>query len=84
MNTSNEKLGLAQRDKYWSERNVDEKLTALRDQIQQLTYQIGHVCLLVERLMTHSHADGKIVAPIESRERHELFLPNSLRINHDK
>ena len=26
----NEKLGLAQRDKYWNERDTEEKLTALQ------------------------------------------------------
>jgi len=26
---SNEKLGMAQREKYWSERNTDEKVYAL-------------------------------------------------------
>lgn len=80
----NEKLGLAQRDKYWNERDTEEKLTALRDQVQQLTYQLGQVCGLVETLLYHSHADGKIVAPIERRERTEVYIPNSLRFNHDK
>ena len=84
MNTSNEKLGLAMRDKYWNERNVEEQTNALRDQVQQLTYQLGHMCRLVEKLMKHSHVDGKIVSPIEERERHEPYLPISLRFNHDK
>lgn len=84
MNILNQKLGSAQRDKYWNERNVEEQTNALRDQVQQLTHQLGHVCWLVEKLMKHSHADGKIVSPIEERERHELYLPTSLRFNHDK
>lgn len=78
----NEKL--AQRDKYWNERNNEEKLDALRDQVQQLTYQLDRVCAVVETLLHHSHADGKIVAPIEHPQRHESYTPNSLRFNHDK
>jgi hypothetical protein len=30
----NDKLGLAQREKYWNERDTEEKLNALRDQVQ--------------------------------------------------
>ena len=80
----NDKLGLAQREKYWSERNTEEKLDALRDQVQHLTYQLDRVCAIAETLLHHSHADGKIVAPIEHRQRHETYIPNSLRFNHDK
>jgi DNA repair ATPase RecN len=80
----NDKLGLAQREKYWNERDTEEKLDALREQVQQLTYQLGQVCGIVETLLHHSHADGKIVAPIEHRQRHETYIPNSLRVNHDK
>lgn len=80
----NEKPGLAQREKYWNERNVDEKLDALRDQVQQLTYQLGQVCGIVESLLHHSHTDGKIVAPIEHPQRHDSYTPTSLRSNHDK
>jgi hypothetical protein len=80
----NDKLGLAQREKYWNKRNNEEKLDALRDQVQQLTYQLGQVCGIVETLLHHSHADGKIVAPIERRERPETYIPSALRVNHDK
>ena len=80
----NDKLGLARREKYWNERDTEEKLDALRDQVQQLTYQLGQVCGIVETLLHHSHADGKIVAPIERRERTETYFPYALRISHDK
>lgn len=79
-----DKLCLPQREKFWNERNNEEKLDALRDQVQHLTYQLGQVCGMVETLLRHSHADGKIVAPIERRQRHESYIPNSLRFNHDK
>jgi len=80
----NDKLGLARREKYWNERDTEEKLDALRDQVQQLTYQLGQVGGIVEMLLHHSHADGKIVAPIERRERTETYFPYTLRISHDK
>jgi len=80
----NDKLGLAQREKYWNERNTEEKLDALRDQVQQLTYQLDRVCAIAETLLHHSHADGKIVAPIDRRERTETYIPYALRVNHDK
>lgn len=80
----NDKLGLAQREKYWNERDNEEKLDALRDQVQQLTYQLGQVSGIVETLLHHTHADGKIVAPIERRERTETYIPHTLRFNHDK
>jgi hypothetical protein len=84
----NDKLGLAQREKYWNERDTKEKLDALRDQVQQLTYQLGQVCGIVETLLHHSHADGKIVAPIPGwqtgMERTEPYIPYALRVNHDK
>ncbi len=77
-------LGLTQHNKFWNERDTEEKLDALRDQVQHLTYQLDRVCAVVETLLHHSHADGKIVAPIEHRQRHETYIPNSLRFNHDK
>jgi hypothetical protein len=76
-------IGIAKRDKYWNERNDQEKLEALRTQVQQLTYQLGQMGAIVEGLMQHSHADGKIVAPIERRERHEPYMPISLKENHE-
>lgn len=82
----NEKqLGLAQRDKYWNERDTEEKLTALRDQVQQLTYQLGQVCGVVETLLKHEHGKQGIVVPLgSSQERASTYLPNSLRVNYDK
>ncbi len=84
----NDKLGLAQREKYWNERDTEEKLDALRNQVQQLTYQLDRVCAIAETLLHHSHADGKIVAPIPGwrtgMERTEPYIPYALRVNHDK
>jgi hypothetical protein len=80
----NDKLGLTEREKYWNERDTEEKLDALRDQVLQLTYKLGQVSGVVETLLHHTHADGKIVTPIDRRERSEVYTPHTLGINHDK
>lgn len=77
---SNEKLGLAQREKYWSERNTDEKIYALYNEVMQMRYQLTTVSALLEDMLTHSHADGKVVGPI-NRARHdrEYYVPVALQ-----
>jgi len=79
----NEKLGLAQRDKYWTERNTDEKVAALYDEIMQLRYQMTEALSLLETLMVHSHADGAIVAPIDRKTKREYYIPVALQKNFD-
>ena len=82
----NGELGLAQREKFWNERNNEEKLDALRDQVQQLSYHLGHAVYLIDALLKHEHGKQGIVVPLgsSSHERASTYLPNSLRINHDK
>jgi len=59
MNTVNEKLGTAQREKYWDERDINEQTNALRYQIIALTQKLDAACRMLEKLMLHSHAlDG--------------------------
>ena len=80
-----DKLGMAQREKYWNERDTEEKLNALRDQVQQLSYQLGHAVFLVDTLLKHEHGKQGIVVPLgSSHERASTYIPNSLRFNHDK
>lgn len=67
---SNEKPGLAQREKYWSERNTDEKVSALYTEVMQMRYQLTQVSALLEDMLTHSHADGKVMSQI-NRPRHD-------------
>lgn len=62
---SNEKPGLAHREKYWSERNTDEKVYALYTEVMQMRYQLTQVSALLEDMLTHSHADGKVMSPIK-------------------
>jgi hypothetical protein len=79
---SNEKLGLAHRDKYWSERNTDEKIYALYNEVMQMRYQLTQVTTLLDEMLTHSHADGKVVAPINRERRgNEHYIPVALQDN---
>lgn len=79
---SNEKLGMAQRDKYWSERNTEEKIYALYNEVMNMRYQLKIVSALMDDILTHSHADGKVVTPI-NRERNyrEYYVPVAFRDN---
>ena len=74
-----EKLGMAKRDKYWSERNTDEKVATLYDEICQLRYQMVNALSMLEKMMVHSHADGKVVAPIDRETRREYYMPIALQ-----
>ena len=78
-------LGLTQREKCWNERDTEEKLDALRDQVQHLTCQLGHATFLIDALLKHEHGKQGLVVPLgDSRQRSESYIPNSLRFNHDK
>ena len=85
MNTVNEKLGTAQREKYWDERDINEQTNALRYQIIALTQQLDAACRMLEKLMIHSHAlDGALVAPLDVQERYQQSqMPTSIRLSHD-
>lgn len=78
-----EKLGLAMRDKYWDERNIDEKVAALYDEVCQLRYQITNALSILEKMIIHSHADGKVVTPIERESQREYYIPIALQRKND-
>ena len=78
----NDKLGLAQREKYWNERNTDEKVNALYNEVMQMRYQLTNVTALLEDMLTHSHADGKVVGPINRPRRdRDYYVPVALQDN---
>jgi hypothetical protein len=80
----NEKLGMAMRDKYWNERNTDEKVAALHQEVSQLRYQLTTALSLIEKLLMHSHADGKVVVPLDRNAEREYYLPVALQNNLEK
>lgn len=77
---SSEKLDMAMRDKYWSERNTEEKICALYNEVMQMRYQLTTVTALLEDMLTHSHADGKVVGPL-NRTGHDraYYVPVALQ-----
>ena len=73
---------VAMRDKYWNERNLEEKLDGLRDTLQDLFYMIGSIHNKVEKLMMHEHNKDKIVIPVNSAvDFIHNRIPNSIKID---
>lgn len=73
---------MAMRDKYWSERNTDEKIYALYNEVMQMRYQLSHVTALLDDMVTHSHADGKVVTPLnQTRQSNQYYVPVALQEN---
>lgn len=75
----NEKLNIAMREKHWDERSVDEKIDALYQELVQTRYQLTTALSLLEKLLSHSHADGCVVIPINRNPDREYGLPVSLQ-----
>ncbi len=75
---------MAVRDKTWNERNSDERLEALREQVTWLTYRLAEAEQMVAKLRYHQHSpSGEIVVFLERvTDRivpHELRVPAALR-----
>ena len=69
--------GVAMREKYWTERDREEKLEALRD----ITIHLFAMCESIrddlQRLLRHQHsANGQLMSPLEV----DLVLPRNRRI----
>ena len=76
---------IPQKEKYWSERNTDEKIYALYDEVMQMRYQLSQVTALLDDMVTHSHADGKVVTPLyRTRQSKQYYVPVALQENKDK
>ena len=86
MNESAGQIGaaMAVRDKNWNERNADERLEALREQVTWLTHRLAEAEQMVAKLRYHQHSpSGEIVVFLERvTDRivpHELRVPTALR-----
>ena len=56
-------------NKKWDECTDAERVIKLREECKQLQYNTNRISMLEERvraLEVHSHADGKVVTPIDS------------------
>lgn len=75
--------GGAMREKYWHERDRDEKLEALRDNLVQLFAAIQGCQETAQALLQHQHsASGQLMTPMDGRERpfgySKRYIPTSL------
>lgn len=58
-------IPVAMREKLWTERDTEQKLEALRQELLHLSYLCHDQRKQLERLMLHQHgAHGEILAPI--------------------
>jgi hypothetical protein len=68
--------------KFWNERDKDERLEALRQEVIGLHHQMSSARRQIEALLNHGHAiDGRVMQAIDCRNeaRSELWIPTSLR-----
>ena len=56
---------LASRERLWTERDVEQKLEALRQQVVHLSYVIEQYNKNIDGLNIHQHApDGRLLVPM--------------------
>ena len=77
---------ICQREKYWNERDRDEKFEALRQQVIQLTHMITSMIDNVQALMQHQHSQtGALMTPMDGRNSAyaggSRYMPHSLEID---
>jgi hypothetical protein len=75
-------LNAISREKFWNERDKDERLEALRHEVIGLHHQVQIQRRQIEALLNHGHAvDGRVMQAIDCRnEQHPaLWIPTSLR-----
>ena len=75
---------MAIRDKSWNERNADERIEALREQVTWLTYRLAEAEQMISKLRYHTHStSGDIFVRMsdigDKIVPHELRVPISLR-----
>lgn len=65
-------LDMAQREKYWKELSIEEKIERLREVVKQRDYKIQELESEVLRLKAdfpeHAHQDGKVMTPVSPRQ----------------
>jgi hypothetical protein len=70
------------REKFWHERDKDERLEALRHEVIGLHHQLQIQRGQIEALLNHGHAvDGRVMQAIDCRNQQHgaLWIPTSLR-----
>jgi hypothetical protein len=60
---------IGQREKFWTERDRDEKFEALREQLLCALHDIDGLRLTVQSLLRHQHSqNGELMTPLDGRE----------------
>jgi len=60
---------MAQREKYWTERDRDEKFEALREHTVQLLHMVANLQQTVQALLRHQHSQGgELMTPMDGHE----------------
>lgn len=79
----NQNARLASREAIWPERDINQKLEALRQQVLCLTSIIEDWRDLLSKLAVHQHSEnGALVLPLrytEERRLHSPYIPMGLR-----
>lgn len=75
---------LAMRDKLWPERDVEQKLQALRDQVVHLTHTVDWMREALQKMEQHEHGNNGLLVPPHDRSRdhptgYYRHIPTSLR-----
>ena len=61
--------GLGQREKFWTERDREEKFEALREQLVRALHEVDGLRLTVQSLLRHQHSQsGELMTPMDGRE----------------
>jgi hypothetical protein len=60
---------LQSREKFWTERDRDEKFEALREQLVLALHDIDGLRLTVQSLLRHQHSqNGELMTPLDGRD----------------
>lgn len=66
-------------NKNWDDCSVEEKLEKVKEELIQLghmSYSINNISLDVQKLKDHTHAEGKVVIPLNSTAFNGLASPS--------
>ena len=81
----------AQREKYWEEKDADQKIDVLRDEVARLCLVVAQQAEIIVKLNAHQHgADGRLMIPlVDGVNRIGLFahdngIPHRLRTKHER
>ena len=74
------------REKYWNERDIDEKLEGLRQVLFQQHHLISMIHDMVLKLNVHQHLNDKMILPFNFQDNHirSPYVPNCIQIQNEQ